>query len=84
MKITKTKDYEKLALLNKTVQDIHVLEKLAKDIGATKLELDYWIDNTIAKNFYKKLGFVINREVVHKTLNKKGGLENGASTCLFL
>jgi diamine N-acetyltransferase len=24
MKITKTKDYEKLALLNKTVQDIHV------------------------------------------------------------
>jgi hypothetical protein len=84
MKITKTKDYEKLALLNKTVQDIHVLEKLAKDIGATKLELDYWIDNTIAKNFYKKLGFVINREVVQKTLNKKGGLENGASTCLFL
>jgi hypothetical protein len=58
-----------LALLNKTVQDIHVLEKLAKDIGATKLELDYWIDNTIAKNFYKKLGFVINREVVHKKLN---------------
>lgn len=58
-----------LALLNKTVQDIHVLEKLAKDIGATKLDLDYWIDNTIAKNFYKKLGFVINREVVHKKLN---------------
>jgi diamine N-acetyltransferase len=45
------------------------IEKLAKDIGATKLELDYWIDNTIAKNFYKKLGFVINREDVHKTLN---------------
>jgi diamine N-acetyltransferase len=45
------------------------MKKLAKDIGATKLDLDYWIDNTIAKNFYKKLGFVINREVVHKKLN---------------
>jgi diamine N-acetyltransferase len=45
------------------------IEKIAKDLGATKLELDYWIDNTIARNFYKKLGFVINREVVHKELN---------------
>jgi diamine N-acetyltransferase len=154
MKITKTKDYETIAKLNKTVQDVHVelfpeyftpynyeqvrnffkeivndpkqifllveeaanpiayvwmtvrksgdspfkkacttlyihqisvernfsnkgvgsqlithIEKIAKDLRATKLELDYWIDNTIARNFYKKLGFVINREVVQKELN---------------
>jgi ribosomal protein S18 acetylase RimI-like enzyme len=47
---------------------IHI-EKMAKEMGATKLELDYWIDNTIARNFYKKLGFVVNREVVQKMIN---------------
>lgn len=45
------------------------IEQIAKDIGATKLELDYWIENTIAKDFYKKSGFVINREVVYKELS---------------
>jgi ribosomal protein S18 acetylase RimI-like enzyme len=44
-------------------------EQLAKNIGATKIELDYWINNTIARNFYHKLGFVIKREIVQKELN---------------
>jgi diamine N-acetyltransferase len=47
---------------------IAYIEQLGKELGATKLELDYWIDNTIARNFYKKMGFVINREVVHKEM----------------
>jgi diamine N-acetyltransferase len=47
---------------------IAYIEQLGKELGATKLELDYWIDNTIARNFYKKAGFVVNREVVHKEL----------------
>lgn len=49
-------------------QVIAYIEQLGKELGITKLELDYWMDNTIAKNFYKKTGFVINREVVHKEL----------------
>jgi diamine N-acetyltransferase len=47
---------------------IAYIEQSGKELGATKLELDYWIDNTIARNFYKKAGFVVNREVVHKEL----------------
>ncbi|MFE1245368.1 GNAT family N-acetyltransferase [Fictibacillus sp. NPDC058756] len=49
-------------------QVIAYIEELGKNLGATKLELDYWIDNTIARNFYKKAGFVIHREVVHKEM----------------
>jgi diamine N-acetyltransferase len=49
-------------------QVIAYIEQLGIELGATKLELDYWIDNTIARNFYKKMGFVINREVVHKEM----------------
>jgi diamine N-acetyltransferase len=49
-------------------QVIAYIEQLGKELGTTKLELDYWIDNTIARNFYKKMGFVINREVVHKEM----------------
>jgi diamine N-acetyltransferase len=45
---------------------IAYIEQLAKDMGANKIELDYWIDNTTAKHFYKKLGFVTDREIVHK------------------
>ncbi|ANX11393.1 hypothetical protein ABE41_005190 [Fictibacillus arsenicus] len=49
-------------------QVIAYIEQLGIELGATKLELDYWINNTIARNFYKKMGFVINREVVHKEM----------------
>ncbi|MBY6037663.1 GNAT family N-acetyltransferase [Fictibacillus nanhaiensis] len=45
---------------------IDYIEQMAKEISATKIELDYWVDNTIARTFYQKRGFVIYREVVHK------------------
>lgn len=45
------------------------IEQMAKEIGATKIELDYWIDNTIARNFYKKSGFTVTREIVQKVPN---------------
>ncbi|MCM3719029.1 GNAT family N-acetyltransferase [Fictibacillus phosphorivorans] len=50
-------------------QVIAYIEKLGKQLGVTKIELDYWIENKIAKNFYKKIGFMITREVVHKEIN---------------
>ncbi|RZT23863.1 GNAT family N-acetyltransferase [Fictibacillus sp. BK138] len=49
-------------------QVIAYIEQLGKQLGVNKIELDYWIDNTIARNFYKKTGFLVNREVVHKEL----------------
>jgi diamine N-acetyltransferase len=50
------------------LQVIAYIEQLGKQLGVTKIELDYWIDNTIARNFYKKAGFAVNREVVYKEL----------------
>ncbi len=34
----------------------------------TKIELDYWIDNEVAKEFYKKQGFLKYRQFVYKDL----------------
>ncbi|MEH7114447.1 GNAT family N-acetyltransferase [Neobacillus niacini] len=36
--------------------------------GINKVELDYWFNNEIAKNFYKKNDFVKNREFVYKDI----------------
>lgn len=36
--------------------------------GIKKIELDYWFDNEIAKNFYKKNDFVKYREFVYKDI----------------
>lgn len=49
------------ALMNK-VADI------AKENGIHKIELDYWSNNEIAKNFYEKNDFVKNREFVYKDI----------------
>ncbi|KHE71873.1 GNAT family N-acetyltransferase [Halobacillus sp. BBL2006] len=42
------------------------VEGLAETHQATEIELDYWIDNLEAKQFYEKNGFVKYRECVHK------------------
>lgn len=41
---------------------------LAKDKGIDVVELDYWTDNSNAKNFYKKQGFVGYRKFVYRKL----------------
>ncbi|GLH62398.1 GNAT family N-acetyltransferase [Parageobacillus sp. G301] len=41
---------------------------IAKTNGINKIELDYWFSNEIAKNFYKKNGFVKYREFVYKDI----------------
>lgn len=42
--------------------------KMADDNGIDMIELDYWLDNKIAKEFYKKHDFVKYREFVYKQL----------------
>lgn len=41
---------------------------MAKEKGIDLIELDYWVDNNIAKEFYKKQDFVKYREFVYKQL----------------
>ncbi|OLN22140.1 GNAT family N-acetyltransferase [Domibacillus antri] len=40
----------------------------AKSIDIDLIELDYWIENSEAKEFYKKQGFKQSREFVYKQL----------------
>lgn len=42
--------------------------RLANDKDIDLVELDYWFDNNIAKEFYKKHNFVKYREFVYKQL----------------
>jgi ribosomal protein S18 acetylase RimI-like enzyme len=42
------------------------IEGIAKANKAGKIELDYWCNNTNAKEFYKKNGFIKYREFVYK------------------
>ncbi|MGF9967124.1 N-acetyltransferase family protein [Bacillus rhizoplanae] len=41
---------------------------IAKANDINKIELDYWLNNEIAKNFYKKNDFVKYREFVYKDI----------------
>lgn len=43
---------------------IHKIASFARDQQMNRIELDYWTDNRIAKNFYEKLGFKQFREHV--------------------
>jgi ribosomal protein S18 acetylase RimI-like enzyme len=43
--------------------------EIAKEQGIEKIELDYWTDNEIAKQFYEKNGFIKYREFVYKDLS---------------
>ncbi|RDW14990.1 GNAT family N-acetyltransferase [Oceanobacillus chungangensis] len=44
------------------------IEDFAIEENAACIELDYWIRNTQAKDFYKKLGFKGEREFVRKNI----------------
>ncbi|MCZ0874964.1 GNAT family N-acetyltransferase [Peribacillus sp. AS_2] len=41
---------------------------IAKDRGIDLIELDYWFENSVAKDFYKKQNFIKYREFVYKQL----------------
>lgn len=43
--------------------------RLAADHHLPKVELDYWRDNKMARDFYEKLGFTIFREYVYKDID---------------
>ncbi|MCP8970695.1 GNAT family N-acetyltransferase [Ectobacillus ponti] len=43
----------------------HIYE-MARSRGIGRVELDYWCDNSVAKEFYRKQGFVKYRELVYK------------------
>jgi diamine N-acetyltransferase len=49
----------------KLMESIYGIAK-ANQIG--KIELDYWSENTIAKDFYQKNGFLKYREFVYKEI----------------
>ncbi|MDP1421362.1 hypothetical protein Q8G35_24050 [Peribacillus simplex] len=42
--------------------------EIAKDRGIDLIELDYWFENSVAKDFYKKQNFIKYREFVYKQL----------------
>ncbi|WP_088068670.1 GNAT family N-acetyltransferase [Gottfriedia luciferensis] len=44
---------------------IHKLASFARDHELSRVELDYWIDNKNASEFYERLGFVKFREHVY-------------------
>ncbi len=41
---------------------------LANEKQISKIELDYWANNELAKSFYEKLGFTVYREFVYKEI----------------
>ncbi|OMP66350.1 GNAT family N-acetyltransferase [Domibacillus epiphyticus] len=41
---------------------------IAKSMNIGIIELDYWVENQDAKDFYKKLGFIKSREFVYKQI----------------
>lgn len=47
---------------------MNYIYNLANEKGIDLIELDYWADNNIAKEFYKKQDFVKYREFVYKQL----------------
>lgn len=44
------------------------ISSIAKTKGINKIEVDYWVDNKDAKDFYEKKNFVKYREVVYKNI----------------
>lgn len=44
---------------------IHKIASFAREHNLSRVELDYWIDNKIARKFYEKLGFIKFREHVY-------------------
>ncbi|WP_085524359.1 GNAT family N-acetyltransferase [Tuberibacillus sp. Marseille-P3662] len=47
-------------------QLMQFIEAMAKDDHIDKIELDYWVDNRIAKEFYRKQGFKTYRKFIYK------------------
>lgn len=43
--------------------------QIAKSNGIDLIQLDYWYENTIAKDFYQKQGFQVYRQFVYKDLS---------------
>lgn len=41
---------------------------MARKQGIHKIELDYWANNEMASDFYRKQGFIHYREFVYKDL----------------
>ena len=44
------------------------IESIAKEIGITTIELDYWVNNEGAKRFYEKQDYAVYREFVYKNI----------------
>jgi diamine N-acetyltransferase len=49
---------------------LEAIYDIAKTNNISKIELDYWVNNDMAKNFYKKRGFVKYREFVYKEIDE--------------
>lgn len=73
------KSYKSVYVHQISISELHknkgygsrLLEEIAtyaQTNGINKIELDYWVDNEVAKNFYRKKDFVKYREVVYKDI----------------
>ncbi|MDQ0218779.1 GNAT family N-acetyltransferase [Peribacillus cavernae] len=61
--ISITETARKKGFGSKLMEEVY---KIAKNKHIDLIELDYWSNNNVAKDFYKKLGFKIYREFVYK------------------
>lgn len=43
-------------------------EKLAKENGISKIELDHWTANTVAAKYFRKNGYALYKERLYKTI----------------
>ena len=73
------KSYKSVYVHQISISDIHKnkgygsrlmdeISTIAKTNGMNKIELDYWLDNEAAKNFYKSREFIPYREFVFKDI----------------
>jgi len=49
-------------------QLMNKIEEIARDKGINRIQLDYWSDNELAREFYKKNEYKIYREFIYKDL----------------
>ncbi|TLS52214.1 GNAT family N-acetyltransferase [Paenibacillus antri] len=49
-------------------QLMNKIEDIARERGIQKIQLDYWSNNVMAREFYEKKGYSVYREFIYKNL----------------
>jgi ribosomal protein S18 acetylase RimI-like enzyme len=48
---------------------LEAVERLAREHSITKLELDHWTSNAVAASYFRKNGYSLRKERLHKVLS---------------